>query len=114
MKSAIRQTPRHVRAHSANTNETDVHILISVGRRSAEPPRYPCATLARQSLALPAPYSNSSHKKRIVRLLLSHCCHRTMTGTDDGLVGQRQNFFHIVFQRLFERNISAAHRAGKN
>src|SRR4029453_19009339 len=54
MKSAIRQMPRHVRAHPANTNETDVHILISVARRSAEPSRYPYATMARRSLTLPA------------------------------------------------------------
>jgi hypothetical protein len=28
MKSAICQMSRHVRAHSANTNETNVHIRI--------------------------------------------------------------------------------------
>jgi hypothetical protein len=28
MKSAICQMPRHVRAHSANTNETDVHVVV--------------------------------------------------------------------------------------
>ena len=32
-----------------------------------------------------------------------------MTGTDNRLIGQRQNFFHIIFDRLFIRNISTAH-----
>jgi hypothetical protein len=29
VKSAIRKMPRHVRAHAANANETDVHVITS-------------------------------------------------------------------------------------
>ena len=37
-----------------------------------------------------------------------------MAGTDDGIVGQSQNFVQVVRDRVFVRNIATTHGAGKN
>ena len=46
-------------------------------------------------------------------LLFAHARHRPVPGTNDCLVGQRQNFLEIISQCVFVGNGSATHRAGK-
>src|SRR5207237_10359973 len=49
----------------------------------------------------------------IMLLLFAHARHRPVPGTNDCLVGQRQNFLEIISQCVFVGNGSATHRAGK-
>ena len=75
VKSAILQSARHVRAHPADANETNVHIiLIQEGRRL-----------------------RPSAKERIVLFLFANGRHRPVPGTNDRFVRQGQNFLADCF-----------------
>src|SRR5205823_8685656 len=52
-------------------------------------------------------------KKWIVLFFFSNRRHRSVTRTNDGLIGQRQDFLEIIPQRIIVGNVSTTHRAGK-
>src|SRR5438067_12690983 len=56
---------------------------------------------------------NFPNKKRIVFLLFAHARYWSVTGTNDRLVGQCQNFLEVILHGVFVGHAPAAHRAGK-
>src|SRR5215468_5166408 len=75
---------RHVRTHSPNSNETDVHAALE-----------------------------SSSKKWIMRFFFAHRSHGAVTRANNCVVRKRQDFFEIILQRVIVGNVSAAHRSRK-
>ena len=106
VKAAILQPARHVRAHSANSNKSDVHIFLSLGRATLRGADRITARLDRVS-----PYRFA--KNGLSLFFFSHSRQRAVPGTNNRLLRQRQNFLAIVSQCVLVGNIAAAHRAGK-